>query len=112
MYFTPPRPAGPPDRKVRRAACVILRRPRWFRRRDFLDWRQGKHSQSPATWGPLCRSGEYCDVFVYFERLPSSGADDWAGSDTEGMPEDIYGDIGRALYELDARNGIVWIKPC
>ena len=101
--------------------CLVIIAPDWFARDDFLDWRQGKRLEQwagPACWNPKDRDGEYADVFVVFDR---GWADDvpvepgtehfWEGSDQEGLPDDIYMDIGRLLHEHDVRLGVVWIKP-
>jgi hypothetical protein len=102
--------------------CLVIMAPKWFEREDFLDWRQGKAPEQwcgPACWNPQERTGEYNDVFMSFDRRwldYSPNAEPgyehlWEASDSEGLPNDIYEEIGRLLHDHGLRHGVLWIKP-
>jgi hypothetical protein len=106
---------------VEQAECLILTKPEWFEREDFLDWRQGKADGqwcSPACWLPAQRRGEYTDVFLSFDRrwldvapCTEPGCEHvWEGSDSEGFPADIYEEIGTILHDHGLQYGMIWIK--
>jgi hypothetical protein len=75
--------------------------PEWFKRKGFLDWRQGRAPdqwEAPACWHPEERDGEHLDVFIVFDRRTidpfRAEPNLWDGTDIASFRDDIYAAIG------------------
>jgi hypothetical protein len=95
------------DRHLGLSHCIEISNESWFYREDFQRWRQCLDG-GPATWNPLSRFSYFQDVFMTFDFERSTGF--WEGSDSEGLPDDIYYQIREVLQHHREDHGIIRIK--
>lgn len=97
---TPPAPEAPadcpPPIKIRKADCLVVRAPEWFKRDDFQKWRSHK---DVAKWDWV---GEGQDTFLVY--------DDGDLSDDGFLPEDIAAVIHSEAERTGVRYGTIWLK--